>query len=156
MYDSVLCPFCGGRGLPRRPRLDRLSGSSVSIGPASLHLAVDSSGEEYFNCRGCDMSFVFAEREIATILSGLKMGPNIPILVKHYYGDGVAVRDLLTQHRTAMVRKVRAGLSFLSPSAVRNELVMCFNYNGIRTFGSFRRRRGSRGYYYTFEVLNRA
>lgn len=156
MSGSVLCPFCGGRGLPRRPRLDRLSGSSVTIGPATLRLVVDTRGEEYFKCRGCDMAFVFAEREIETILAGLKMGPNIPILAKHYYGDGVTVRDLLTEHRTAMVRKVRSGLSFLSPSAVRNELVMCFNYNGIRTFGSFRRRRGGRGYYYTFEVLNRA
>lgn len=156
MSGSVTCPFCGGRGLPRRPGLGRLSGSSVTIGPASLRLAVDLGGEEYFECRGCGMAYVFAEREIGTMLPDMRMGLNIPILVKHYHGDGVTVRALLTEHRTAMVRKVRGSLSFLSPSTARNELVMCFNHGGVRTFGSFRRRRGERGYYYTFEELNRA
>lgn len=90
------------------------------------------------------------------MLPGMRMGQNIPLLVKHYYGDGVTVRALLTEHRTAMVRKVRSRLSFLSPSAARNELIMCFNHRAVRTFGSFRRRRGELGYYYTFEELNRA
>lgn len=153
---SVECPFCGGRGLPRRPGMDRLSGSSVSVGPASLHLAVDPKGERYYMCRGCNMAFVFAEREIETMLPGMIVGPNIPILVRHYYGDDTTVRALLTEHRTAMVRKVRGRLSLLAPVAAGSELVMCFRHKGVRTFGSFRRKRGDRGYYYAFEELNRA
>lgn len=150
------CPFCGGLALPKRPALDRLSGSSLALGPASLSLAAGTGGEEYYACRGCGMAFVFAEREIETMLPGMEMDTNIPDLVEFYYGGGLTVRALLTEHRTAMVRKVRAGLSFLSPAAARSELIMCFNHRGVRTFGSFRRRRGGRGFYYTFEELNRA
>lgn len=151
-----LCPFCGGRGLPKKPGMGRLSGSSVSVGAASLRLVVDSKGEEYYKCHGCDMSFVFADREIGTMLPGMMVSLSVPIRIKHYYGGGVSARDLLTRHRTATVRKVRGRLSFFSSKTARNELVVCFNYNGVRTFGSFRRRRGDNGYYYTFEGLDRA
>ena len=149
------CPFCGGLGLPKKPVIDRLSGSSVSVGVASLHLVVDSSGEEYYKCHGCDMSFVFADREVETMLPGMMVDLSVAIRIKHYYGDGVSARDLLTRHRTATVRKVRGRLSFFSSRTARNELIVCFNCNGIRTFGSFRRRRGANGYYYTFEGLDR-
>ena len=151
-----LCPFCGGRGLPKKPGMGRLSGSSVSVGAASLRLVVDSKGEEYYKCHGCDMSFVFADREIGTMLPGMMVSLSVPIRIKHYYGGGVSARDLLTRHRTATVRKVRGRLSFFSSKTARNELVVCFNCNGVRTFGSFRRRRGDNGYYYTFEGLDRA
>lgn len=136
--------------------MGRLSGSSVSVGAASLRLVVDSKGEEYYKCHGCDMSFVFADREIETMLPGMMVSLSVPIRIKHYYGGGVSARDLLTRHRTATVRKVRGRLSFFSSKTARNELVVCFNYNGVRTFGSFRRRRGDNGYYYTFEGLDRA
>ena len=149
------CPFCGGLGLPKKPGIGRLSGSQVSVGVASLHLVVDSSGEEYYKCHGCDMSFVFADREVETMLPGMMVDLSVAIRIKHYYGDGVSARDLLTRHRTATVRKVRGRLSFFSSRTARNELIVCFNCNGIRTFGSFRRRRGANGYYYTFEGLDR-
>lgn len=149
------CPFCGGFGLLKKPVIDRLSGSSVSVGVASLHLVVDSRGEEYYKCNGCNMSFVFADREIETMLPGMMVSLSVAFRIKHYYGGGVSARDLLTKHRTATVRKVRGRLSFFASRIAQNELVMCFNYNGIRTFGSFRRRRGDNGYYYTFEGLDR-
>ena len=156
MSGSVPCPFCGGRALPRRPGLERLSGSTITVGPASLNLAVGPSGEEYYSCRGCNMAFVFADRDIKALLPGLAVDSNIPTLISHYYGDGVSARDLLAEHSTAVVRKVRPSLSFLSPSAARNELVVCFNYRSVRTFGSLRRRKGKRGYrYYSFEELIR-
>ena len=149
------CPFCGGLGLPRKPGIDRLSGSSVSVGVASLHLVVDSRGEEYYKCNGCNMSFVFADREIETMLPGMMADLSVAFRIKHYYGDGVSAHDLLTRHRTATVRKVRGRLSFFASRIAQNEIIVCFNYNGIRTFGSFRRRRGANGYYYTFEGLDR-
>lgn len=150
------CPFCGGVGLPKRPWGDRISGSSIGTDVASLRLVVDSSGEEYFKCHGCNTSFVFADREIGTILPGLRMRPRVPLLAKHYYGDGVSVHDLLTRHRTAIVRKIHGRLSFISARTARNELVVCLNYNGVRTFGSLRRRRGRNGYYYELRGLDRA
>ena len=154
--SPVPCPFCGGRGLPKKPGIDRLSGSSVSVGAASLRLVVDSKGEEYYKCHGCDMSFVLADREIETILPGMMVNLSVPIRIRHYYGGGVSARDLLTRHCAAAVRKARGRLSFFASRMAQNELVLCFNYNGIRTFGSFRRRRGANGYYYTFEGLDRA
>ena len=153
---SAPCPFCGGVGLPKRPWGDRISGSSIGTDVASLRLVVDSSGEEYFKCHGCNTSFVFADREIGTILPGLRMRPKVALLAKHYYGDGVSVHDLLTRHRTAIVRKIHGRLSFISARTARNELVVCLNYNGVRTFGSLRRRRGCNGYYYELRGLDRA
>lgn len=42
---------------------------------------------------------------------------------------------------TGMARRVRAGRSLASVSIVKDELLACFLYGGVRTFGSFVRRR---------------
>ena len=153
---SFPCPFCGGVGLPKRPWGEHISGSSVGTDIATLRLVVDSKGEEYFKCHGCDMSFVFANREIGTILPDLKVRPKAAMRIKHYYGDGVSPLDLLTGHRTAIVRKIRGRMSIVTRKTARDELLVCFIYNGVRTYGTLRGRRGRNGYYYELRGLDRA
>ena len=153
--DLDACPFCGGETLKAVPLLDRIK---KARGPAvGGSVSIRKSGEEYLKCNGCMTEFVHAERDIEVIMKGLMVRPNILAQIKYCYGRAVKVSDPLTRHRTAIVRRVHARRSLLGVSVAKKELIICFKYRGVRTFGSFireaDRRRGAR---YVFAELSMA
>lgn len=153
--DLDACPLCGGKTLKAVPLLDRIKKAK---GPAvGGSVSIRKSGEEYLKCNGCTAEFVPAERDIKVIMNGLMVKSNIPDQIKHYYGKAIKVYDLLTKHRTAIVRRVNVRRSLLGVSVAKKELIICFKYGGVRTFGSFIReadpRRGTR---YVFAELSMA
>lgn len=138
------CPFCGGRPVRKRPALDGAR-FGVRVAGTGASLRAKRSGESYLRCNGCGTEYVPAERDIENILSGLEVEPWVPPLIGLYHGEGVTVTDLLTAHRTAIVRKVHHYRSYVSVSTAKREIVICFRHNGVRTFGTFARRGGGRG-----------
>lgn len=149
------CPLCGGTSIKRAPLLDRLKEAG---GPAvGVTVKMRKSGEEYLKCNGCTAEFVRAERDIEVIMNGLEVSRNVPVQIGHIYKEAVRVSDLLTEHRTAIVRRVNVGRSLLGVSVAKGELIICFRYKGIRTFGSFVRKADPlRGARYVFTELSLA
>ena len=141
---STTCPFCGGRPVRKRPILD---GAKIGVRVAGIGASLETkrSGGSYLRCNGCAREYVPAERDIGNILSGLEVEPWVPPLIGLYHGEGVTVTDLLTAHRTAIVRKVHHYRSYVSVSTAKKEIVVCFRRGGVRTFGTFVRRAGKRG-----------
>ena len=147
MDSPRTCPFCGGRALRKRPLL---GGVELGAGMAGAALSVKSprSAESYLHCNGCMIDYIRADRDAETVAAGLLIEPWAAFQARHYYGEGVAVSDLLRGHCTGMARRVRPGRSVSSVSVVKGELLACFSYRGVRTFGSLvRRRRGGVDFY---------
>ena len=149
------CPFCGGRPARVRPLLDgaKIGVKVAGIGPS---LKMKRSSESYLRCNGCAREYVLADRDIENILSGLEVEDRVPPLIGLYHGEGVTVTDLLTAHRTAIVRKAHRYRSLVSVSVAKREILICFCRKGIRTFGTFARKTGKSGGgdHYTFKGLN--
>ena len=135
------CPFCGGRLHVKGPLAGRIKEAGVGIAGSGGSAKLRKSGDTYFTCNGCMMAFVDADRDIEGILHNLKAGANIAHRTRHFYGEGVSPRELLEDYRTAIVRKAHPQRSLLSVSLAKRELIICFSYNGIRTYGSFIRKR---------------
>lgn len=147
------CPICGGTSIKRAPLFDRLKG--VGIPAVGGSLKTRKSCETYLKCHGCTAEFVYAERGIEQIMNGLLVEDNIPGQIEYYYKEAIEVPDLLTKHRTAIIRRVHVKRSLLGVSSTKKELIICFNYKGIRTFGSFIRETDSRRRaHYVFKELN--
>lgn len=144
------CPFCGGRMHVKGPLTDRVKEAGANIIGTSGSVKLRKSDDTYFTCNGCMMAFVDADRDIKGILRNLKAGANIAYRTKHFYGEGVTPRELLEYYRTAIVRKAHPRRSLLSVSLAKRELIICFSYNGIRTYGSFIRK----GDHYIFRELS--
>ena len=147
------CPLCGGASIRQAPLLDRLK--EVDIPAVGGSAKVRKSGEGYLRCHGCTAEFVHVERDIEPIMNGLMVQSNILNQIRRYYGEGVKVSDLLAKHRTAIIRKVSARRSLLGVSVTKKELIVCFRYMGVRTFGSFVRKTDpKRGAHYVFTELS--
>ena len=130
----------------------------VKVAGTGVSLRTRGSGESYLRCNGCAREFVPAERDIENILSGLEVEDRVPPLITLYHGEGVTVADLLTAHRTAIVRKAHRYRSLVSVSVAKREILICFCHRGVRTYGTFARRAGrsGRGDHYMFKGLNMA
>ena len=152
------CPFCGGRADIKRPKLDAIKKMSARAYGFEGSVETRRMGDSYYKCNGCTMEFVYAEREIESILAGLEVGDRVPSQIRRYYNGEVSAIDLLTVHRTAIVRKANNHLSFISAHVVKDELIICFCYNNVRTYGTFVKKssKSSNGDYYLFEKLNKA
>ena len=149
------CPVCGGESIRRAPLLDRIKG--VGIPAVGGSLKTRKSCETYLKCHGCTVEFVYAERGIEQIMNGLLVEDNIPDQIEYYYKEAIEVPDLLTKHRTAIIRRVHVKRSLLGVSSAKKELIICFKYKGIRTFGSFIRETDSRRRaHYVFKELSMA
>lgn len=75
------------------------------------------------------------------------------MLIRHYYHENVSLSELLSKHVVGVVRKPSHGLSFLSRKITKKQLFVCFNYKGIRTFGTFIKEKENNIEYYTMETL---
>ena len=144
------CPFCGGCLLVKGPLAERIKEAGVGIAGSGGSAKLRKSGDTYFTCNGCMKAFVDADRDIEGILCGLKSKANIAHRTRHFYGEGVTPSELLENHRTAILRKANPRRSLLGVSLARKELIICFSYNGIRTYGSFIRK----GDHYIFRELS--
>ena len=150
------CPFCGGRPAKVKPLL---AGARIGVQVAGTGASLETkeSDSSYLRCDGCAREFVPAERDIGTILSGLRVDSRVPHLIGLYHGEGVTVTDLLTAHRTAIVRRAHRYRSLVSVSASR-KILICFLYKDVRTFGTFARKAGKSGGgdHYVFERVSKA
>lgn len=132
------------------PLAERIKEAGVDIAGSGGSAKLRKSGDTYFTCNGCMKAFVDADRDIEGILRGLKSKANIAHRTRHFYGEGVTPSELLENHRTAILRKANPRRSLLGVSLARKELIICFSYNGIRTYGSFIRK----GDHYIFRELS--
>lgn len=147
------CPICGATSIRRAPLLDRLK--ELGIPAVGGGFKTRKSGEEYLKCHGCGAEFVPIDRDIKTIMNGLVVQENVPDQIEHYYKKRIKVTDLLTRHRTAIIRRVNVKRSVLGVSAAKKELIICFMYRGVRTFGTFVRERDpERGVHYVFTEMS--
>lgn len=155
MDGPLACPFCGGRASRKRPPLAgaRISGTLPGVG---LSLAAAAPVVSYLHCNGCTIDYVRADRDVETVAAGLRVDPRAALQARHYYGEGVTVSDLLRCHLTAMARRVSARRSIASVSVSGRELLACFSYGGVRTYGSLVLRRGGTGDHYTLRGLGKA
>lgn len=150
---SDTCPLCGGTSIKRAPLLDRLK--ELGIPTVGGIIKTRKSGEEYLKCHGCTAEFIYAERDIKTIMNGLLVEDNVPAQIEHYYKRQIKIPDLLRKHRTAIIRRVNVKRSMLGISAAKKELIICFMYRGVRTFGTFVREADpGRGVHYVFTELS--
>lgn len=150
---SDTCPLCGGTSIKRAPLLDRLK--ELGIPAVGGTVKTRKSGEEYLRCHGCTAEFVYAERDIKTIMNGLLVQDNVPAQIEHYYKRQIKIPDLLRKHRTAIIRRVNVKRSMLGVSASKKELIICFMYRGVRTSGTFVRETDpERGVHYAFTELS--
>lgn len=153
MAPPDTCPLCGGASIRRAPLLDRLR--ELGIPAVGGGFKTRKSGEEYLKCHGCTAEFVHTDRDVKTIMNGLVVQDNVPAQIEHYYKRRIRVADLLTRHRTAIIRRVSAGRSMLGVSTAKRELIICFMYRGVRTYGTFVRRTDpGRGVHYVFTELS--
>ena len=155
MDSPRTCPFCGGRALRMVPLLDgaRLG---VKVAGTGLSLKAPRSGQSYLHCNGCMIDYIRADRGVETVTSGLLAEPLAALRARLYYGEGVSVSDLLHCHCTGMARRVRPGRSLASVSVVKGELLACFSYGGVRTYGSLVLRRTGGIDRYVLRGLGRA
>ena len=150
---SGTCPLCGGASIRRAPLLDRLR--ELGIPAVGGGFKTRKSGEEYLKCHGCTAEFVHTDRDIKTIMNGLAVQENVPAQIEHYYKRQIRISDLLTRHRTAIIRRVSARRSMLGVSTAKRELIICFMYRGVRTYGTFVRESDpERGVRYVFTELS--
>lgn len=138
--------------LVKEPLAERVEEAEASIAGSGVRAKLRKSNDAYFTCNGCMKAFVDADRDIEGILRNLRSGANIAYRIKYFYGDEITPRELLEEHRTAIVRKANPRRSLLSVSLAKRDLIICFSYNGIRTYGSFARRGDS----YIFMELSSA
>ena len=137
-----------------------MAGAKIGVKAAGTgaSLKMKRSGESYLRCNGCAREYVPAERDIENILFGLEVEDRVPPLIVLYHGEGVTVTDLLTAHRTAIVRRAHRYRSLVSVSVAKREILICFCHRSVRTFGTFARKAGrfGRGDHYMFKGLNMA
>ncbi len=149
------CPFCGGRASRRRPPLDGAELRGAAAG-AGLSAGTAGAGGSHLHCDGCTADYVRADRDVETVAAGLRVDPRVPLQVRHYYGEGPTVSGLPRCRLAAMARRVHARRSLATVHVDRAELLPCFSYRGVRTFGSLVRRRGKGGYHYAPRGPSRA
>lgn len=153
------CPFCGGNPVKKQPWL---AGARIGAGAGAGATSIGgsfrpaNSREEYLQCRGCMRQYVDAERDIKTILRGLRVEPRVAFQIRRYYGRGPTATDLLTRHRTAIVRGVSGRGSIFSVSLDKDKLFVCLLYDGVRTHGPLVKSDDGPGgtSYYTFGGLS--
>ena len=151
------CPFCGGRPVKRGPWL---AGARISAKGGGIGGSLRSPGpcDTYLKCNGCMIEYVSAERDIETILRGLRVEHEVAFQMRCYYGEAMTVEKLLAGCRTAIVRRANRRRSVLSVSVDGSELIVCFLHEGVRTFGSFVKTDDGPGgtSHYVFRSLSRA
>ncbi|MCV0409360.1 hypothetical protein [Nitrosopumilus sp.] len=158
MENHDVCPFCGGKPIKKNPYSDRVKKAGIGAGAlevsgsGNVEMDPNPEKEEYFLCNGCNQKYVWADIDINLILKHLKGEENIPKLIKYYYPDNVSLTDLLTKHRTGIVRRHSDKVSWLSNMIIKRQLYICFNYDGKRTFGTFIRKEKEK-YYYTMKTM---
>ena len=145
LEDHITCPRCGATPIRKTPYSDRIKGVDAGAGAAQIEgktkidLEPNPQKEEYFVCNGCNFTYVWASLDIKLILEHLRVPPNIAVLVQHYYGKEVTLTDLMTKHCAGIVRSYHSRLNFMSSKLAKRTLYVCFNVNGKRTFGTFKR-----------------
>lgn len=130
----------------------------MGAGPIGGSFRPANSREVYLQCRGCMIEYVDAARDIEAILRDLRVEQTVAFQMRCYYGEGMTARRLLAEHRTAVVRRVSGRRSIFSVYVDRGELIACFLYGGVRTFGSFAKGDDGPGGTprYTFKGLSQA
>ena len=78
-----------------------------------------------------------AERDIETILRGLRVEHEVAFQMRCYHGEAMTVERLPAGCRTAIVRRANRRRSVLSVPVDGSELIVCFLHEGVRTFDSF-------------------
>ena len=144
------CPFCKGQLITKRLPSDKVKKVGGRVMGTGASVELRKSGGSYFTCNGCRMKFVDADRNMGAILRNLKVGANIAYRIIHFYGKELPPTKLLSDHRIAVVRKVNPAKSLLGMSIAKKELIVCFSYNGIMTYGSFIKDKGR----YIFKELS--
>lgn len=119
--------------------MDAGAGAGEMLGKAKIDLDPNPQKEEYYVCNGCNFTYVWASVDVKLILEHLRVQPNIAVLIQNYYGKEVTLTDLMTQHCTGIVRSYHSRLNFISSKLAKRTLYACFNVNGRRTFGIFKR-----------------
>jgi len=139
------CPRCGGKPIIKNPYSDRVQeggvGGGVSVFRANSNIKISPNPqkEEYYICNGCNLTYVGASMDFNLIIKHLGSQPNIAVLVQHYYGKGITLTDLITSYCTGIVRSYHSRLNFITSRLAKRTLYICFNCNGIRTFGILKR-----------------
>lgn len=145
MEDHNTCPRCGAPAIRKNPYTDRLkgisggAGASEASGKVKVDLEPNPQKEEYCICNGCTFTYVWASVDIKLILGHLRVPPNMAVLIQHYYGKSITLTDLMTQYCTGIVRSYHSRLNFISTKLGKRTLYACFNVDGKRTFGTFKR-----------------
>ena len=158
MSNKDECPCCGGNPIRKYPYSDRVESAGIGGGVAGasakgeIQIRSNPQKEEYYQCNGCNQTYVWADINIDLILPHLEGGENIPKLLLYYYPDGVTLVDLLTCHTTGFIRRHSSKFSWLSNMIVKRHLYACFNYNGKRTIATLVRRKKTK-YYYTVKTV---
>lgn len=167
VFNKNECPFCGGQPIQSQSLLDRIDRATVGanlLEPSTGAPAVGIGGaatlkpttRHDYRCNGCNQEFVWADIDMNLIIKHLSGTENIPLLVKHYYPDGVTLTELLKHYVTGCVRKPKTKSSWLSKDRTRRHLIVCLNYKGVRTFCTFERLINTRECYVikTMEIVD--
>jgi len=153
------CPFCGGKPIRKLPYSDRVKKANTSLGitEASVNSGIEidpnPDAEPHYKCNGCNRKYVDATMDINIIINNLQCEPIIVSQIFHHYGADISLTDLLTKYVVGVVRKPSHVFSFMAEKVSQRQLYVCFNCDGIRTFGTFIKETENKIEYYKMKML---
>lgn len=161
LANPNICPFCGATPIKKIPYSDRIEDVGIGgkigggieegfvelAGKGKLKVKPNPDQDVYYSCNGCNTTYVWANIDINLLINHLQGNKDkIAMQINHYYAGKVTLHELLTTYRTGIVRKY-SKQSWIANWKVKSLLYVCFNYENIRTFATFMRKKNSYYYY---------
>lgn len=127
------CPFCSGATARKLPAQGPAGAGGPQVGTGAPS-KTPRPAEPHLSCSGCAKEFVPDEEDIVIIVSCLQVETS---RIMSCYGDGVTADGLLVEQHTGMAKKIRGHHPHALIFLARGDLIVCFRYNNVRTYGSF-------------------
>lgn len=145
------CLFCDNQIIIRNPDFaDRFKkkGTSpiISTVDGDLKVKTRKNTKRYFSCSKCEIDYIPIKIDLELLLSNLQVKANVSVRLDYFY-LGISLNDLILKHRTGIAKKPEDAASWVSKDLVKRQLLMGFNYNEVRTIGTFIRKKKTKDHY---------
>lgn len=152
MSEISECPFCGNDGIVSFSSYQELLDNWENQFPAiatpdgPIRISSNPRPKDFHKCCNCLMEFSFVDIDIDELLRNTSGEIEIRMLKDHHYPNGPTLCELISTYRTAIVKKPRHTSSYLSDDEINRMIIIPFNYEGVRTYGTFMQDKGSNTY----------
>ena len=119
---------------------------NISTIDGILELGTKKNSKRYFACSRCEIDYIPTKIDLELLLSNLQVKANVSVRLDYFY-PGLSLRELILNHRTGIVKKPDDSSSWVSKDLVKRQILMGFNINGVRTIGTFIRKKKTKNHY---------